>query len=366
MARNDEGYGLITGIVLIIYIIYQTFTGNFIPILIVAGIFLVFKIFIWWTELTPKNKQEANEPKKEINYSSYLLIFLILGGTFAHIYFKNNHQDSTAESVPSYVYPVPQTVVVKSEAKELPKEILWISENSGNSEFSLPENMIFRESLSTSQGKVYIDEKQNLSLTITWNSLDEESKNKTIDDFKNNLKTFAESFNENNRRNFDDFKLEHYEIASFGNVRAIKIQQTSTKVSGKNIEMLVTSYEIIANPYYYDITVSYPKDSIKFINTFEKIDKSFLFKILNNDSQVQTEASINFRSGNYIVSNNESEKIYFYDKPDENFIRKAYLVGGENVYVEKVSDGFGYIEFRNSRGLITKGWIKLKHLSNND
>jgi hypothetical protein len=64
MARNDEGYGLITGIVLIIYIIYQTFTGNFIPILIVAGIFLVFKIFILWTELTPKNKQEANEPKK--------------------------------------------------------------------------------------------------------------------------------------------------------------------------------------------------------------------------------------------------------------------------------------------------------------
>lgn len=366
MARNDSGYALITGIVLIIYVIYQTFTGNFIPILILAGILLVFKIFFWWAESTRKNEQHANESKREINHNSYLLILLLLSGTFAHIYFKNNHQNSSTESVSPNISPFPQTVTVKSEAKELSKEILWTFENFGNMEFSLPENMVLRESLSTSEGKVYIDEKQNLSLTITGDSLDEENKHKTINDFKDNLKVFAETFNENNRRNFNDFKLVNYEIAPFGNVRAIKIQQTSTKISGKNIEMLVTSYEIIANPNFYDITVSYPKDSIKFVNTFEKINKSFLFKILNNESELQTEASISFKSGNYIVLNSENKKIHFYDQPNENFIRKAYLVGEENIYVEKVSGGFGYIEFRNSRGLITKGWVKLKNLSNSN
>ncbi|SHH92851.1 hypothetical protein SAMN05444671_4332 [Flavobacterium sp. CF108] len=364
MARSDDGcFGIFGAIVIIILVIVETFKGNFIPILIIAGIFLLFKIFIWWSELKRKNDQIRTEGGKENNYGPYLLGIIILGGILVNIYFKNNHRSTNTESIVSDPYPISQPTITKTEIKkEIPKEILWSQKSFGNTEFQLPENMFFKESLSNSESQVYIDDSQYLSLTITGKFLDEESKDKRIDDFSENLKAFAESFNENNRRNFDDFKLENYEITSFGNVRAIKIQQTSSKVSGKNIEILVTSYEVIANPYYYDITFSYPKDSVKFIDTFEKISKLFVFTKLPNNNQVEMETSADLGPGYYVVVSNLIDKIYFYDKPDDTFIRKAFLVGDEKVFVEKISNSFGYIEFKNNRGLISKGWVKLKYL----
>jgi len=364
MARSDDGcFGIFGAIIIIILVIVETFKGNFIPILVIMGIFLLFKIFIWWTELKRKNDQITKERGRETNYGPYLLGIIILGGLLTNIYFKNNYRSSNIQSNVSEPHLTSQPIIENTEIKkEIPKEILWTQKNFGNSEFQLPENMSFKEKLSTSESQVYIDDSLYLSLTITGKLLDDESKYKIIDDFRENLKAFAESFNENNRRDFDDFKLEHFEITTFGNVSAIKIQQTSSKVSGKNIEMLVTSYEVIANPYYYDITLSYPQDSIKYIDTFEKINKLFVFTTMPNDSHVEIETTSNFFPGYFVVVNKNSDRIYFHDLPNDNYVRKAFLVSDEKVYVEKVSNSFGYIEFRNNHGLISKGWIKLKYL----
>ncbi|WP_456311570.1 hypothetical protein [Pseudomonas shirazensis] len=365
MARSDDGcFGIFGAIVIIILVIVETFKGNFIPILVIAVIFLLFKIFIWWSEVKRKHDQVSKEDTKEINYGPYLLGIIILGGLLANIYFKSNHRSTKIELDVADPYPISKPITTNTEIKKkVLKEILWTQKKFSNAEFQLPENMLFQESLSTSECQVYVDDSLYLSLTITARFLDDENKHKTIDDFRENVKTFAESFNVNNRRNFDDFKLENYEITTFGNVRAIKIQQTSSKVSGKNIEMLVTSYEVIGNPYYYDITLSYPKDSITYIGTFEKINKLFVFKNLPNNDKVEMETPADFDPGYYVAAGNLIDKIYFYDTPDDTFVRKAFLVGDEKVFVEKISNNFGYIEFRNNRGLISKGWVKLKYLN---
>jgi hypothetical protein len=69
--------------------------------------------------------------------------------------------------------------------------------------------------------------------------------------------------------------------------------------------------------------------------------------------------------GDYRVTENVDEKIYFYTKPDDLYKRKGYFIGGEIVYVEKIENDFGYINYTNNEGLNSKGWVKMKYLIKN-
>jgi len=70
--------------------------------------------------------------------------------------------------------------------------------------------------------------------------------------------------------------------------------------------------------------------------------------------------------------NNATEKSYFakaksffYNEPNENTIRKAYLGEGDVVYITKIQNGYGYTVFTNTQGQETEGWIKMNDMQVN-
>jgi hypothetical protein len=62
-------------------------------------------------------------------------------------------------------------------------------------------------------------------------------------------------------------------------------------------------------------------------------------------------------SGRMLIA---KDKIYFYEHPDLAATTKsAWLVEGDKAIIEKTENGFGYVEYINYEGVITKGWILL-------
>ena len=72
------------------------------------------------------------------------------------------------------------------------------------------------------------------------------------------------------------------------------------------------------------------------------------------------------KPGEYIVNASDDDKVYFYSKPDINFVKAAYFNTAELVFVSKFKDNFGYIEFKNTNGQVSKGWIIAQRLSSNN
>lgn len=71
------------------------------------------------------------------------------------------------------------------------------------------------------------------------------------------------------------------------------------------------------------------------------------------------------KPGEYIVDASDDDKVYFYSKPDINFIKSSYFNSAELVYVSKFIDNFGYVEFKNSNGQVSKGWVIAQRLNSN-
>lgn len=64
--------------------------------------------------------------------------------------------------------------------------------------------------------------------------------------------------------------------------------------------------------------------------------------------------------GYYIV---QVSKTYFHNAPDFTTQRKGYLVYGDIVHVQKVQDGFGYVEFTNGKSKMSSGWLEMSALA---
>ena len=57
----------------------------------------------------------------------------------------------------------------------------------------------------------------------------------------------------------------------------------------------------------------------------------------------------------------KSEKAYFYQSFDGE-PTPSYVLKGEKINVEKEENGYSYAEYKNSRGVTTKGWLKKSDL----
>ena len=368
--RGDSGLVpyIIGFIGLTIYTLSEVFKGNFIPILVVMGIILVIYIFVKFSEFKQNNetKDKINtdeNPQNDFNFSRFILILLLLGFFIGGFFFnKSSSSNVENETVPvEEPMPTPDTIDNATTIAEVPKEVIWIKKDFTNTSFQIPDNLVFIDSLSSDNSKLYIDFTSNVSISIVADLLNDEMSEITIDDFADNISVLANNINEENKRNFDDFKLLNYEMSYLGNSKAIKIEESSKKVSGpKNIDMRIISYHIILKPYYYKVTFSFPIESPEFSETFEQVNKSFVFQKLNKNTDV-TDSNDN-QLGYYKVDSNTIEKVYFYDSPAEIYRRKAYLIGNEVVSVQIIENGFGYIDYTNNSGIKSKGWIKLASL----
>ena len=372
--NNDNGCVLIyTYIGLIIVSIVMAFKGQFIPIVIIITIILI----LWFENIYVKHKNERKklaetvEGRNEIesnNSKLFVVIIIIILGVIISMVFQSNkrqylenNKNEQIEYIPSNIQS--ENIIDTTQTSTLKKETVWLNENLQNCNFKLPDNFILQE-WSNENMKFYVDLNSNLSFNFLFGSIPDDAEYKSLDEISQNITSFANSVNENNKLNFDDFKLIDYKIEKLGNLKAIKIEQTSTKVSVKDIEMLVTNYNLISGSTYYNITFAYPKDSLKFKNDFDKIKNSLEFKIMQNNNE-NSEVSQNIELGNYKVIVNIDEKVYFYNKPDELYKRKGYLTNGDQIYVEEIDNNFGYVNFTNPRGLNSKGWIKMKFLEKN-
>ena len=85
-----------------------------------------------------------------------------------------------------------------------------------------------------------------------------------------------------------------------------------------------------------------------------------------NQDYSQENENTNFKEyelGNYLVNGDENGRAYFHNNPEQSTQRKAYLKKGDVAEVQKIEDGFGYVEFTNSYGKKSYGWIKLNLLT---
>ncbi len=87
----------------------------------------------------------------------------------------------------------------------------------------------------------------------------------------------------------------------------------------------------------------------------------------NNQTQEQNQNSDTdkeqvYKSGYYITNGSENHKVYFYNAPDNSTRRSAYINSQEEVFIQKVVNGFGYIEFTNDKGDKSIGWLNMNDL----
>ena len=70
----------------------------------------------------------------------------------------------------------------------------------------------------------------------------------------------------------------------------------------------------------------------------------------------------NSQTGLYIANGTEERRIYFHNAPNPMTARSAYINSQVEVFVIEIKNDFGYIEFVNSRGQLSCGWVKLQYL----
>lgn len=125
----------------------------------------------------------------------------------------------------------------------------------------------------------------------------------------------------------------------------------------------------------YNVTILVDGNNLK-INTPPleptKISQEINFELVNNETlqnSQQNPSSTNnnvstdkYRPGYYIVNASENRKVYFHNTPDASTKRNAYFTTQEQVYITKIQFGYGYVEFTNTRGQTSYGWIKTQYL----
>jgi hypothetical protein len=70
-----------------------------------------------------------------------------------------------------------------------------------------------------------------------------------------------------------------------------------------------------------------------------------------------------FQPGDYVIKASNDHKIYFHSTPDDISVRKAFFSTPQQVYVEKILNGYGYIEFTNTNRQKSYGWIDVKDMT---
>lgn len=248
---------------------------------------------------TDKPNDYNDQQKKDLTRkSNYLKIFIpvfiiILIAIFKILFQKSISENANEDLINTYENPYSNKTSNENEIsvhKDLGEVIVWDTHKIENFTFSLPSNFYLERNLSNYYKKVYIEDKGTLGLTIDIANLPNENENSTISEMIPNLNDFGNSINLDNKRHFDDFKLINTKYSYLGNIEAVEVSQSSTKVSGKNVTMFVKTYFVISNPYYYSFTLTYPINSFSSESIVNKIETSFSFpKVVEKNNYIENE-----------------------------------------------------------------------------
>ena len=364
MRNKEEGcIGLFFVAMLFVAVLTQAFHGNFIPILIIAGIIFAIYIYNKVSELKQNKIKEINtvlrvEEKKTPKYKIFIAAFLLISIIASFLRESKNDEISDVSVAPTVI----ESPLVIDTIATMIKEEEWEEHRFKNFSFQLPSNMKLQENLSNDTEKIFLDDKKNIGITINFGNLSSSQENSTIQSLVGDLDEFGLNINRDNKLNFKDFELESTQFDKLGNSESILVNQTSTLVSGvKNIKMKIMAQFVVTQALFYSFTFSYPENSQTAQETVLKIMDSFI-----NDEVIESEqnksldnSSISQNLVRYRINKNHA---YFYSRPDSNFRTNAYLILGESIESSLVENGYAYVEYKNQQGKSTIGWILLSDL----
>jgi hypothetical protein len=81
---------------------------------------------------------------------------------------------------------------------------------------------------------------------------------------------------------------------------------------------------------------------------------------LNNNSIQSTAATTT--GGLYRVNADDINLVHFYRQADIATQKPSYFNSRAVVYVQKVENGFGYVEYTKNKGQTSKGWLRMQDL----
>ena len=166
----------------------------------------------------------------------------------------------------------------------------WIEKKYQNFSYSIPESIKLNEDLSNENQQVFVDEDNNIGITISHSIIPPGNESETIRTIiGNNQREFALGVNDEQIKNFSDFRLIDYSFEMLGNIESFLVTQSSNQLSGKNISMIMKSYFVISSPYYYSISLSYPENSVNGEEIAKKIVDSFKFNLIESDNLIETD-----------------------------------------------------------------------------
>lgn len=106
-------------------------------------------------------------------------------------------------------------------------------------------------------------------------------------------------------------------------------------------------------------------ETTNFTTTTTSVHEEYDFnQNLNNKNENEPNTKLNRdRVGLYIANGINTNRIYFHNAPDKSTRRRAYIMTEETVYVQKIENNFGYVQFANTKGQTTSGWIEMQYLT---
>jgi curved DNA-binding protein CbpA len=140
-------------------------------------------------------------------------------------------------------------------------------------------------------------------------------------------------------------------IASNTKKDALNEYHQSQKNQNKNYKSYDTN--TIAPPPL----IAVPRDSLS--NSAKQASSA----ITDTSLIVSPTSSSNTPYGYCTIDADSINKVYFHNTPKSSDIRNAYFAATAEVFVQKTENGFGYIEFTNSEGQLSYGWIDLNYLT---
>jgi hypothetical protein len=124
-----------------------------------------------------------------------------------------------------------------------------------------------------------------------------------------------------------------------------------THLNSLNASFSILSSEATVKIIYRDVLV---------FNSYEEASL-VRQKVINGEYNFPNKKVSGDNSGVTYFSVNQN-RAYFYGQPSVEFKRKAYIVFGETVSGNQRENGFVYVDYFNSSGIKTSGWLLISDL----
>lgn len=179
-----------------------------------------------------------------------------------------------------------------------------------------------------------------------------------------------------NGRIIDEFINNSYGSRIFIFLTEYGSQTCNISVSELELTILATKCGQDALAYFYAAKMTSNKlnskgETNESINDNSTFSENEVLNNSNNDSTKEKESAESefseyetiAKNEKYIINANDNQRVYLHKSPTIETRKNAYFISGEKVIVQKIENGFGYVEFINTSGQRSIGWVEMQYLT---